>query len=83
MARGLRGAGRSHYPGKHQVSIPRCPASAVGDIHLVNIHTDGSWRENQNPPANTNQIIYLLASSFKRQGKKDVKNMINLIWPKQ
>ena len=79
----LWGARGSHHPCKHQVSIPGCPASAMGDIHLANIHAAGSQEQHQNPPANTNQIIYLLASSFKRQGKKDVKNMINLTWPKQ
>lgn len=79
----LWGVGGSHHPCKHQVSIPGCLASAMGDIHLANIHAAGSQEQHQNPLANTNQIIYLLALSFKRQGKKDVKNMINLTQPKQ
>lgn len=79
----LWGTGGSDHPHKHQVSIPKYPASTVRDIRLANVHTARSQEQPQNPLANTNQIIYLLASSFKRQGKKDVKNMINLTWPKQ
>lgn len=68
----------NHQPCKHQVSILDCPASPTG-----NIHTAKSQEQHQNPLANTNKIMYLLASSSKRQGKKDVKNMINLTGPKQ
>lgn len=79
----LWGARGNHHPCKNQVSSTSYPASPWGKIHLAKIHTAGSQEQHENPPANINQVIYLLASGFKRQGKKDVKNMINLTWPKQ
>lgn len=77
-AESLWQAAGSHQLCKHQVSILDCPASPTGNIHTAKIQ-----EQHQNPLANAKQIIYLLASSSKRQGKKDVKNMINLTGPKQ
>lgn len=61
-------------PGLHH----QVPSITMGKIHLAKIHTARSQEQHQNPPTNINQVIYLLASGFKRQEKKDVKNMINL-----